>query len=509
MGGSSTESLGPDSHTYKALVNNGISSQQASQIVERIPLYWGKQPFTGGPIYFGAVICFLFILGMITLKTPLKWWALALVVLSIMLSWGKNFPALTNLFYYHFPLYNKFRSVTMILSITQVIFPLVGILALHEIIFKKNELKIPVKNNLITAAGIMLGITLILFILGGSLFRFNGLQDAQLPEWLIGAIKDDRIGKLRSDALRSFIFIFIGAGLIWLFLAGKIKSGRMILLFVLLIVVDLWTVDKRYLTNADFQNKRRIEKQSFTESNADKLILRDTTRYYRVLNLATDTFNDGITSYYHNSIGGYSAIKMGRYQELIENQISKNNIQVLNMLNTRYVIFSDKSGPKVQFNPGALGNCWFVKGAKVVANADEENEALKTFNPADTALVDQRFADLLKPVNFDSAATIQLTSYNPMKMEYHSDASGEQLAVFSDIYYQPGWNSYIDGVRAPHFRVDYVLRGMMVPAGKHKIEFEFRPKSYMVGEKIGLASSGVILIILLLDIFMIVYKGKE
>ena len=509
-GGSSTEDLGTGSNTYKSLVNNGVPRQQATNIVQRLPLYWGDQPFTAGPIYFGAVICFLFILGMIILKSPLKWWALALILLSIMLSWGKNFPLLTDFFFYHVPLYNKFRSVTMILSIAEVIFPFIGILALQELIFKKNELKTPIKNDLITAAGIMLGLTLIFFILGGSLFKFSGAQDSQLPQWLLTSLKEDRIAKFRSDSLRSFIFILLAAGLLWMFLINKIKAGRLIILLTMLILVDLWSVNKRYLTNDDFQNKNRVDRQAFTPSPADKQILQDTTKYYRVLNLNTNTFNDGITSYFHHSVGGYSAIKLERYQELIENQIAKNNIHVLNMLNTRYVIITGKDGQeKVQYNPGALGNCWFVKEAKVVANADEENEALGSFDPASTALVDQRFKDQLKPIQYDSTGVIRLTSYNPMKMDYHSRSAGEELAVFSDIYYQPGWYSSIDGKPAPHFRVDYVLRGMMIPPGDHSITFEFKPPSYFVGEKIALAFSSAVVIFILLNVFMVGFKGRD
>jgi len=301
----------------------------------------------------------------------------------------------------------------------------------------------------------------------------------------------------------------LSAGVVWFFITDKIKAGRMILLLSIFILIDLWTVNKRYLNNDDFHNQDRLKKQVFAETNMDKQILRDTTKYYRVLNLATNTFNDGVTSYYHYSVGGYSAIKLERYQELIENQIAKNNIRVLDMLNTRYIILPEKNGDKLQFNGGALGNCWFVKNDKVVQNADEENEALSDFNPAETALVDKRFEDMLKPIQYDSTASITLTSYNPMKMEYESNSSGEELAVFSDIYYQPGWNSYIDGKKTPHFRTDYILRGMMIPSGKHKIVFEFRPKSYFVGEKIGTVASSFVFLFLLLDIFMVGFKEKE
>jgi hypothetical protein len=510
-GGSSHEDLGMNSETYKTLINNGVPKPQASRFISGLPLYWGAQPFTGGPIYFGAIICFLFLLGMLIIKSPLKWWALALVILSVILSWGKNFPALTNLLYDHFPLYNKFRSVTMILSIAQLIFPFIGILAVHQLITNKKEMKNQLINSLITSAGITLGLTLIFFVMGGGLFRFVSPSDAslQFPDWLNEALRADRISKMKTDSLRSFVFIGIAAGATWMFLKDKLGEGRYILVLSAFIIIDLWMVDKRYLNSDDFKDEKRMEKDAFSMTPADKEVLQDKTPYYRVLNLSRDTFNDGITSYYHKSAGGYSAIKMGRYQELIENQISKNNMKVFDMLNIRYFILPEKSGLRVQPNPAALGNCWFVKEAKVVDNADQENEALGTFDPNSTAIVDKRFAGNLKPAGFDSAGVISLSYYHPMKMEYKSKANGDQLAVFSEIYYQPGWKSYIDGRETSHFRVNYVLRGMMIPSGEHTIVFEFRPKSYFTGEKIGVAASAALAIILLINIYFISMKKKD
>ncbi|HLF35058.1 MAG TPA: hypothetical protein VI583_12520 [Cyclobacteriaceae bacterium] len=510
-GGSSNEDLGTNSEIYKSLIGNGVGRQQAQRYAGSFPLYWGDQPFTAGPIYFGAIVCFLFFLGMLLTGSPVKWWALSLAILSIVLSWGKNFPALTNLMYDHFPLYNKFRSVTMILSITQLVFPLVGIMALQELVSSKNELKLKAMRPLMISAGSLLGLTMLLFLTGGGLFRFISPNDAalQMPDWLQNSLVSDRVAKFRSDAIRSFFFILAGAGLIWMFLKDKITEKNMTILLVLVIVIDLWTVNKRYLSAGDFKDETRMEKEAFAMSEEDKIILRDEGEYFRVMNLARNTFNEGITSYYHKSIGGYSAIKMGRYQELIENHISRNNMNVFNMLNTRYFIIPSQSGQRVQPNPGALGNCWFVKEARVVKNADEEIEALGDFDPASIALVDERFGKFLKPVNFDSAATISLTSYHPMKMEYKASSSGDQLAVFSDLYYQPGWISRIDGQVADHFRVNYVLRGMVIPAGEHTIEFEFRPGSYFAGEKIGAVSSIALVLLMIFNIYMITARKKN
>ncbi len=510
-GGSSNEKLGTNSEIYKTLISQGVGRQEAQRYASAFPLYWGDQPFTGGPVYFGAIICFLFLLGLLLIKSPFKWWALSLAAISIILSWGKNFPLLTNLMYDHFPLYNKFRSVTMILSIAQLIFPLAGIMAIQNLVSANDEMKRRALKPLLTASGILLGLTMILFIGGGGLFKFIGPNDAamQLPDWLRNSLVADRVTRLKSDSIRSFFFILVSAGLIWMFIKNKIGEKNMTILIILLILIDLWTVDKRYLSADNFQHESKLVKESFTMADDDKLILSDSTKYFRVMNLARNTFNEGITSYYHKSIGGYSAIKMGRYQELIEHHISKNNMNVFNMLNTRYFIIPGQNGVRVQRNPGALGNCWFVKEAKVVKDADEEINALTDFEPAATAIVDRRFEKLLKPVQYDSTARISLTSYHPMKMEYKSNAGSDQLAVFSDLYYQPGWISKIDEQAADHFRVNYVLRGMIVPEGDHTITFEFRPKSYFEGEKIGAASSVVVIMILLLNIYMITARKKS
>jgi hypothetical protein len=496
-GGSSHEQLSTSSTTYKTMVNNGISKSQAKEYIESMPLYWGDQPFTSGPVYFGAIVCFLFVLGLVLVKGPLKWWIIPVTILSIMLSWGKNFEPLTDLFFHYVPLYNKFRSVTMILSIAEITFPLLGFVVLKKIMDSELS-KEEIMKGLKIALGVTGGIALFFAILGGAFFDFNGASDAQMPTWIVESLKEDRASALRTDAFRSLFFIAATAGMIWAVTYDKLKQNVFYGLLALLILVDLWTVDKRYLNSKDFKNKEKFEETIFVPSQADNIILQDKDPYFRVFNVTTNPFADAITSYFHKSIGGYSAIKLGRYQDLIDAQLSKNNMAVLNMLNTKYFIVPDKQNnqPAVQRNPGALGNAWAVDSVRIVPNPDEELKALSNFDPSRTAIVDQRFEDYVKDLNLtiDSTASVVLEDYHPNHLTFKSTAQKDQLVVFSDVYYQPGWNAYIDGKPVDHIRVNYILRALKIPAGEHTILFKFEPKSYITGEKISRAGSWILVL---------------
>jgi hypothetical protein len=328
----------------------------------------------------------------------------------------------------------------------------------------------------------------------------NDVQLKQLPEWAMDAIRADRAGKLRSDVFRSLVFIAIAIGLLWAFINDKIKPVVFYSVFAIAVLIDLTAVDKRYLNSENFRNAKALTRDAYPMSAADEMILQDKD-HFRVLNVTKSPFNDATTSYYHKSIGGYSAIKLGKYQDLIENQLDKNNMGVLNMLNTRYFIVPDQktSQELVQRNPGAMGNAWFVKNYQLVANADEEMKSLDSINPAAVVYVDKRFENQLKgyTVSFDSSASIKLTDYHPNRLKYKSTASSEQLAVFSEIYYQPGWNAYIDGKPADHFRANYILRAMRIPAGEHVIEFKFEPAHYFTSEKISMAGSVLLIVFLI------------
>jgi hypothetical protein len=499
-GGASGGKLTENSSVFKALVANQVPRNQAREYIKNMPTYWGSQPFTSGPVYAGAIVVFLFIFGLFLVKGSFKWWLLAATVLSILLAWGKNFQPLTEFFLHYFPGYNKFRAVSMTLVIAQFAMPLLAFTAINEI-FNGERTKKDLMHALKLSLYIAGGFSLIFAIMPGAFFSFSSPADAQykqsFPDWLMLAIIEDRQSMLRMDALRSLAFILLTAGLMWTVIMGKLKTSYALVGIAALVIFDMWPVNKRYLDKDDFVNKTRMERP-YTKTPADELILKDSDPNFRVLNLTVDPFADASTSYFHKSIGGYHGAKLRRYQELYDHHIKREfNMDVLNMLNTRYVIQPDESRkPTVIPNTRALGNVWFVSEVKMVNNADEEIEALGDFNPEVTAIVDSRFRDAIEGfiTEHDPASRITLIEYNPNHLKYQSNTTKDQLAVFSEIYYLHGWNAYINGNPAPHFRANYVLRAMIVPAGENLIEFRFEPNVYYTGEKISFASSLLLLL---------------
>ncbi|MFH2094975.1 MAG: YfhO family protein [Bacteroidota bacterium] len=507
MGGASGGALSEDSDTYKYFESRA-GKAQARQIIKQLPLYWGPQPFTSGPVYIGAIVVFLFVLGMFIVKGPVRWWLFTATLLAILLAWGKNLNWLTDLFLDYFPGYNKFRTVSMILVIAEFTMPLLGIFAIQRILNGEVD-KQKLKKGIFWSLGIVGGLCLLFAAIPGAFFSFDGLNDAAYESsgYPMDAIRADRQSLLQADAFRSLVFVILGAAVIFGVYIGKLKKGWVYFCLAALFIFDLWTIDRRYLNNDDFVPKREM-KTPFTPTMADQYILQDPDPDFRVLNVAVNTFNDASTSYFHKSIGGYHGAKMKRYQELIDFHISKNNMAVLNMLNTKYFIIpTEEKGPVPQQNPEALGNAWFVEQYRLVENADEEINALTDFDPAKEAIVDKRFASQLEGLNLqkDSTAAIHLLEYKPNHLSYESQTGSDQLAVFSEIYYSKGWNAYIDGQPAPHIRANYVLRAMKVPAGKHSIEFKFEPKMYYTGNTISLISS-VLLILFIIGV--IVYELK-
>ena len=402
----------------------------------------------------------------------------------------------------------------MTFVIAQITMPLLGFMALHDILTGKVDNKVWQKG-LLWAAGLTGGIALVFALLPGIAGDFSNAFDAQrFPDWLIDSVIADRKSLLRIDAFRSFAFVVLAAGTLYAWSIKKLNTTTFIAVLGVLILVDLWPVDKRYLNNDNFVSKREAQ-NPFPEMPVDKAILQDKDLYYRVLPLTGDPFQDARTSYFHKNVGGYSAAKLRRYQEIIEHQLLPEmqemvkglnsqarpdsvfaNLGVINMLNTRYLIY-DLNQPPIK-NPAALGNAWVVDKFKVVENADEEIEALKNINPAEEALIDKRFAENVNGKTFqkDSTASIVLTEYKPNYLKYAANAATEQLAVFSDVYYANGWKAYIDGQEVPHFRVNYILRSLVLPAGQHTVEFKFHPASYYTGNKISLASSLLLLLVI-------------
>jgi hypothetical protein len=460
--------------------------------------YWGDQPFTSGPTYAGSIVIFLFVLGLFFVKSEIRIWLILATIMSLLLAWGKNFMPLTDLFLDYFPGYNKFRAVSMILVIAEFTIPVLGFVALNK--FLTTDASDHEKKKPLLLAFYIVGGLSLLFTLMPSLF-FNFLSEKDLtplqqgiktPNGFLDGLASDRAGLLSADAWRSFIFIALTFGTLWMFLKNKLKSQYVILIVGVLVLADMWTVNKRYLNDDNFARKRKVE-IPYQATAADQQILRDTDPNFRVFNQSVSTFNDASTSYFHKSIGGYHGAKLKRYQELIENHIAKGNMAVLNMLNTKYFIT-----PKgqAQQNPGAMGNAWFINEINTVANADAEIASLNGFNPANTAIVDARFSEQMID-GFDNVGTsITLTEYKPNYLKYNSTSSKNGIAIFSEIYYDKGWNAYVDGELKPHFRANYVLRGMQIPSGNHVVEFKFEPAVYHVSERIALASSVILLLLL-------------
>ncbi|MBT4881825.1 MAG: YfhO family protein, partial [Flavobacteriales bacterium] len=512
-GGASQGELTTDSETYQAIKR----APNAKQLIKKLPLYWGTQPFTSGPTYAGAIVMFLFIFGLLFVKSEMRVWILLATIMSIMLAWGKNFMPLTDLFLDYFPGYNKFRAVSMILVIAEFTIPLLGFVALNKFL-TSDKLENEKKKLLKIAFYITGGITL-LFSIGlafpiintivdwynaipfiheilpyATYLDYVGLQDASLAKngWPVDALQSDRAGLLSTDAWRSFIFIALTFASMWMFLKNKLSSKYVILIVGVLVLADMWTINKRYLNDDNFVRSKKVE-TPYHPIEADNQILRDKDPNFRVFNQSVSTFNDASTSYFHKSIGGYHGAKLKRYQELIENHIAKGNMAVLNMLNTKYFIT-----PKgqAQQNPGTMGNAWFINEINTVANADAEIASLNGFNPANTAIVDVRFSEQMIDGLDNVGTSITLAEYKPNYLKYNSTTSKNGIAIFSEIYYDKGWNAYVDGELKPHFRANYVLRGMQIPAGNHVVEFKFEPVVYHLSERIAFTSSIILLLLL-------------
>lgn len=512
-GGASNGSLSEKSDTYNALINNGIDRNQAKKVIANLPTYWGPQPGVGGPIYLGAIIIFLFVLSLFITDGKQKYWIFVATILSIMLAWGKNFQPLTDFFLHYVPGYNKFRAVSMTLVIAEFLVPLLAIIGLNKLFNTVNNQQ-KLTKAIYYSVGITAGISLFFALSGSSILDFVSSSDEQyknvFPEWMIESIRSDRANLLRADSFRAFLLIVVTGGLLWAFIQKKIKANIVIPAILVLILIDLWSVNKRYVNNDDFVRKSQ-EEYPFQPTAADQLIMKDTDPNFRVFNQTVSPFNDASTSYFHKSIGGYHGAKLRRYQEIIDHHLSKGNMNVYNMLNTKYFIVPDQKGgdPVTQINMQAMGNAWFVNTARKVNNADEEINALTDLVINETAVYDKRFEDLVKDHSFskDSLSEITLTSYAPNHLKYNTKTTKEQLAVFSEIYYADGWNAYIDGKSAPYFRANYILRAMFVPAGNHTIEFKFEPTEYRTGEMISYASS-ITLILLALGAIGFTYFRK-
>ncbi|MES2576350.1 MAG: YfhO family protein [Bacteroidota bacterium] len=494
FGGSNNEAVGKDSNMYEFMIGQGVPEDQATDFVSGMPTYWGDQPIVAAPAYIGIVVFFLAILALFIDKRKIKYVFLSGSIVALVLSWGKNFPVLTDFFIDYVPMYDKFRAVSSIQVVLELCFPVLAIMGLQS--FFKLDKKLQWKALYETTI-LGLGIILILF-LSKSMFSFSGGNDAYFQESygpeFVNALKLDRMSLYSADLLRSGFFIVLTAGVLWLFIKDRFAQNTAIIIVGLLMVSDLFFVDKKYVSGKDFVSGSQVQ-VPFQESPSDAEILKDTANY-RVFEVGD--IMGARASYFHKSIGGYSAVRPRRMQQLIDYQISKNNIEVLNMLNVKYVIQKDKEGKEFPVsNPAVNGNAWFVSQVKLVNSADEEMKALDSLDSKNVAVVNSKDFEI-KNTAFakDSSATIILENYKPNYLKYVSNNSNEGLAVFSEMYYGKGWNAYIDGKSADHIRVDYVLRALNVPAGKHTIEFKFEPQVIKTGSTITLISSIGMLLLL-------------
>ena len=507
-------------------------------IYHQIGQYWGEQPGTSGPVYVGAFVMMLFILGLFIVKGPLKWALLAATVLSILLSWGKNFMGFTDFFLDYVPMYAKFRTVASILVIAEFTIPLLAMLALKKLIDEPELLKPRMKYvgiSFLLTGGIALLMSLMpslffdSFISTGEMQALRGIPAEHLGP-LTASLTEMRQAMFTSDALRSFYIILVGTGILICFMVGKLKQEYAIAIILVLCLVDLWTVNKRYLNDAMFVPKEERE-QPQQKTQTDELILRDQTLDYRVLNLASNTFNENETSYYHKSIGGYHAAKLRRYQEMIEayispemqslftsvteaggdmTQVNGDSIcPVLNALNTRYFIFPLQGGQTVPIqNPYAYGNAWFVDRLDYVGNANDEMAAVGRLDLRHQAVADEKFKSQLGEAAVqDTASVVTMTAYEPNRLTYEVNSGKGGVLVFSEVYY-PGWTATVDGQPAELGRVDYILRALNVGPGKHQVELSFFPKSVDTTETIAYIAYGVLVLVILIAVFVEVRRRR-
>lgn len=495
-GGASGEDAAKAPKTLEAIGGNA----------EQLPLYWGPQPFLSGPVYFGAAICFLFVLGLMVVRSQHKWWIIAASAICIMMSWGKNFEGINYFLFDHIPYLNKFRTPSMVMVIPQFLFPLLGVWAINELMERKSDPKM--LRDLKMAAGITAGLCVLLGVGGSMFFDFTGGSDARMQPEMLKLLREDRSALAMKSGLTSAFYILITAGLLWAYLTDKLKSTMMIGGICAIVAIDLIPTSLSYLNKSNYVEAAEYD-SLFEPTEADKAIMQDRDPYYRVLDLTRDTYNDAVQSYFHKCVGGYHPAKMEIYQDLIDRHMSQGfNGAVLDMLNTKYIIAGRKgSAPQPIPNPTACGNAWFVDEVKWANTADEEMNGLNApqigdtaivpgaFDPRRTAVVRTTFKNDLNNYTFgkDSASFVKLSQYGLDDISFTSSNGKDGLAVFSDIYYSKGWKAYVDNKETPIIRANYVLRAIKVPAGQHTIEFHFRPETFYNGQKVAMVSSLAIL----------------
>lgn len=520
-GGKSGGVLGAESEVAKTMTGLGVPQMQATQFAEQLPTYWGEKMFTSGPWYFGAGVIFLFILGLIIVKDRLKWWILAATVLTVFLAFGRHFPLISDLFFDYFPMYNKFRAVESILVIPAVLIPILAILAVNELFTRANHIPNLDKKVLYTFFGVG-GFCLLVALIPSLFLDFRNSEHQQLVsslEQMFGdrnaagqvasALVKDRASLATADAYRSLLIVIITFGLVWFYIKKKLTMPMFVGILGVVILVDLWSVDKRYLNNDSFVEER-VSRTRIPEREVDQLIRLDNDPSYRVLDLTTNPFSDARASYYHKSFGGYHAAKLMRFQELIEHQFNGAiNEDVLDMFNVRYLITQNRenNAEQIKRRSTAAGNAWFVDRVTLVNSNAQEMQAISSFDPKKEAFVHEEFKNQLNTSRIGNAesAKIELVSYHPDTLKYEYTSPTSAFAVFSEVYYDKGWKAYIDGEEVPIIRADYILRALQVPGGNHTITFIFAPESMRISNIISLIAS----ILLVLGLGFAIWRGTR
>ncbi len=507
LGGGSYEDVGKDSATYKAYIAMGATPVQALQEAKQTPTYWGDQTIVEAPAYIGAVVLFLFVLALFLVKGRLKWWLVGGSILSLLLSYGKNLGFLTDFFIDYVPLYNKFRAVSSIQVILELCIPVLAIFGLVRLFndFESDDKKLKALKYSTVIAG---GLALVFLLFKSSLFDFVGVNDGfyrqNYGQTFIDAVKEDRKSFFTQDTLRTLILVLLAAGTVYMFLKKKLSEKLAVVVFVVLILFDLIGVDRRYVNNDNFVPSIQVNKP-YQPNEADLEIMKDKS-HFRVFDVVSR--EPGKAAYYHNSLSGYSAAKLERYDELFDFHIAKNNINVLNMLNTKYIIADDDKGNIFPYeNTDANGNAWFVDEIEKLNSANDEIKALDSLDTKTKAVTTQEFS--VKNYSVDSTATINISIYKPNYLKYQSNNKNDGFVVLSEVYYGHGWKSFIDGKEVPHYRVDYVLRGMEIPKGTHTIEFKFEPEVIKTGSSIALASSVLVGLLVLGGLYYEFRKNRN
>lgn len=508
FGGSNNEALGTDSSMYQFMISQGVPAVQAQDYVKGMPTYWGDQPIVAAPAYIGAVVFFLAFLALFIDNRKIKYVFFGGAMIALVLSWGKNFPAVTNFFIDYIPMYDKFRAVSSIQVILELCFPVLAVMGLQSFFQLDQDQQ---KKGLLQTTIFGVGVMAILFFAKG-MFNFSGSGDEYFLKSygpaFVDALKADRKTMYSADLLRSTFLILLVAGVLWLFVKNKLAQQTTIIVIGLVMIFDLFLVDKKYVSDKDFVSKREVE-VPFQATPVDLQILKDTSNY-RVFEI-NGNLSSARASFFHKSIGGYHAAKPRRMQQLFDYQIAKNNLETLNFLNVKYLIQTDKDGKEFPIaNPEANGNAWFVSQVKLVHSADEEMKALDQFDSKNVVVINAKEFEVKKTAFAkDSSATITLDSYQPNDLKYTSVNTNEGLAVFSEMYYKNGWNAYIDGKKVEYLQADYLLRALPIPAGKHSVEFKFEPQVVQTGSTITLVSSIGILLLLMGGIYFERKKSTE